>query len=495
MKTIFTSLLALALIAGIARTQVPTNNPTLDGGGGRTGGGTHAIDTTLVEYKFDDNSTVYDPTVNDSNLSAGDFTLGSGVTGTSSTSAIPQSGRSLFSSNAGFYESTEAGAIGANDFVSFTITVDPGFKLFPASLEFFTLRRTDLGLGAPSAFSVYSSADGFTTQLGSGMIPAVSDTTFTAQTVDLSSLQFLTGTTEFRIVFWAGDGIATPSERQLRLDELRLTGGVDLETGDHLVTNDASIGGVGCISSATGTATVTAKHSYVGQLYDLLAVALGTSSTNLDEGSTRQLYAAAGLDDLTTLILPPTDLSWTVLTGPLSGIDAAGLVTAETVYQDTPATVRGDYQGLTGDLALTVLNVSDDDYLTYGSDGIDDLWQVGYFGSPPNADAAPTANTDNDPFNNLGEFLTGYDPTDGNSYFTQRFVALNGTIATVELSKIIPGTQYYLERSTDLGDSDPWTPVLDITTNVEVTDHQVQDPNTTDSKQFYRVAITPRGQD
>jgi len=191
---------------------------------------------TLFEYKFDDNSTVYDPSGIASNLTVGDFTPGPGTAAANidSTSAVAESGRALFVSNAGFNQLDEAGAIGGDDYVSFEVTVDAGFQVDFTSLDFFTLRRenvdaTDEGLGAPSAFSVYSSADGFTNQIGSGTLPLVDfsvDNTnpFEAQSVSLSSLQDVTGTTEFRIIFWAGDGIASPGERTWRLDELSVSG-------------------------------------------------------------------------------------------------------------------------------------------------------------------------------------------------------------------------------------------------------------------------------
>jgi len=41
---------------------------------------------------------------------------------------------------------------------------------------------------------------------------------------------------------------------------------------------------------------------------------------------------------LPTPALSATDIAWSVASGPLSGIDAAGLATATTVYEDTAAT-------------------------------------------------------------------------------------------------------------------------------------------------------------
>jgi hypothetical protein len=93
----------------------------------------------------------------------------------------------------------------------------------------------------------------------------------------------------------------------------------------------------------------------------------------MNEGGTRQLTTTVELDDATFLDLPPEAFSW--------GFNP-GIATSVSVF-------LGDLQS--PDLSLTVLNIDDDNYLGYGSDGIEDGWQVTYYGAPPNAEAAPAS--------------------------------------------------------------------------------------------------------
>ena len=184
-------------------------------------------------------------------------------------------------------------------------------------------------------------------------------------------------------------------------------------------------------------------------------------------------------------------MQWSVFLGPLTGIDASGLATADAVFADTTATAQGSFQGVNGQLGLTVFNTNPDNFRTYAGDGLSDGWQVDFFGSPPNANAAPAANPDNDPYDNRTEFLTGYDPTDAGDFFQLNVIELTGSSATLELSKIIPGTRYHLERSVDLEQTDPWSEFTNFTTLSEIFDHQLNDPNATGTRWFYRLGVEP----
>ena len=219
------------------------------------------------------------------------------------------------------------------------------------------------------------------------------------------------------------------------------------------------------------------KPNYIGQLYDVTSVTLSATPTTVDEGGTRQLNATATLDDLTTLILAATEVQWSVLLGPLTGIDASGLATADVVFEDTAATAQGTFQGVDGQLALTVLDVDPDNFGAYAGDGLDDAWQVNFFGAPPNPDAGPartpiTTHDNHRVFHRLR-------PHRPRSFFTLEVIDLTGTTTTLELSKIIPGTRYRIERSFDLEQTDPWTEFTNFTTPAEVLDHQLPDPNAT----------------
>lgn len=247
-------------------------------------------------------------------------------------------------------------------------------------------------------------------------------------------------------------------------------------------TNDGTV-------SAETPGGVQLKPGFIGQLYDVVSITLGASPSTIDEGGTRQLGAVANLDDNTTLNLPGGDVQWSILLGPLTEIDASGLTTADLVYEDTAATAQGGYQGLSAQIELTVLNTDPDNLGTYAGDGLDDGWQVNFFGHPPNPEAAPNANPDNDLHPNLFEFLTGYNPTDPHSYFTFDVLDVADTMSILQLSKIVPGTRYSIERSLDLGHTDPWTEFATFTTLSEIFDHQVTDPNAAGPHWFYRVAV------
>ena len=111
-----------------------------------------------------------------------------------------------------------------------------------------------------------------------------------------------------------------------------------------------------------------------------------------------------------------------------------------------------------------------------------------YFGDPPNADAAPSANPDGDPNNNEMEFLTGFDPTDGNSWFQLVYLGNSGTTASLLLNKVIPGRTYRIEAGPDLKSFSET--VLTLSSAVEERDKLVTDPNASQKTRFYRVDVT-----
>lgn len=179
--------------------------------------------TILADYSFEDTAASADA---NANTTAAPFSVGPGA-GAFSYYSLGQSGKSALFSNDSFNQSTESGAVSASDYLSFTLSSGLGKQIDLASLEFYTCRQISDGAGAPSAFSVYCSNDGFTAQVSSGLIPAVSESGFTLHSVDVSALQNLNGTIELRIILWAEDGLATSTERVFRLDELSLEGIVE----------------------------------------------------------------------------------------------------------------------------------------------------------------------------------------------------------------------------------------------------------------------------
>ena len=181
-------------------------------------------------------------------------------------------------------------------------------------------------------------------------------------------------------------------------------------------TNDGSLGAVTGLSTVAAPAG-TAKHGYIGQLYDVTGLTLTAATLNVNETATLQLAAWQALDDATTLAVPAASVTWSVLNGPLSGISDGGLATAGTVYQNTNATAQGSYQSFLNTLTLTVLNVNTDDFGIYAGDGIADDWQVLYFGIG-NSNAGPLLDPDHDGWINLFEYNARLVPTDPSSSFT-----------------------------------------------------------------------------
>jgi len=254
-------------------------------------------------------------------------------------------------------------------------------------------------------------------------------------------------------------------------------------------THDGSAGGIG------GVATVAAppqfaKQGYIGQLYEVTGLALSVSSTNVDEGATRQLEANALLDDGTLLSMAISGVSWSILNGPIGSINSVGLATAGNVYQDTPAAVQGSLLSSVGMLGLLVVNSDNDDFEKYAKDGLDDSWQVQNFGLN-NPDAGPDADPDGDTQNNLYEFIVGSIPVDGSSFFRFRIELVPGQPSHRNLifSPRVAGRTYAVQYKLGAG-----VPGFDNLAGIATTDigptRTVTDLNATETNKFYRMSIT-----
>jgi hypothetical protein len=64
------------------------------------------------------------------------------------------------------------------------------------------------------------------------------------------------------------------------------------------------------------------------------------------------------MDDGTLVRLAGSDAKWSVVNGAITGITSEGVATAGLVFINAPATVRGRWDGVTGDLVLSVLNLN-----------------------------------------------------------------------------------------------------------------------------------------
>ena len=263
-------------------------------------------------------------------------------------------------------------------------------------------------------------------------------------------------------------------------------------------TSSASYRNDGSAGLIAGLATVavpneTMKHGYAGQLYDIVGLSVtAPPSNNVNEAASRQLAAASLADDDTTLAaFDPSTVTWSIVSGPIASISTAGVATAGNVYQDTLATVGGRAQGLNGQLSLTILNVGIDDYKEYASDGIDDAWQVQYFGQPPNPLAGPNADADGTGQNNLFKFVAGLNPLDG-SRFTLSILAVNGQPSQKQLlfQPLVTGRTYTPQFTATLTNLASWAPLTGTTQSDNGNQRTVTDPNASPAPRFYRVQIS-----
>jgi len=265
------------------------------------------------------------------------------------------------------------------------------------------------------------------------------------------------------------------------------TGGARASSAAY--SNTGSITDVTGISSAA-TPAETAKHGFIGQQYEVTGLQLTSTAPNLNEGTSLQLTARQTLDDATLLALPATSITWSVQSGPLAGINASGLAAAATVFQDTLATAQGLYLTHTGTLGLTVLNVSNDDIPGYTGDGLDDAWQVQYFGLG-NPAAAPAFDADFDGQDNLFEFIAGINPISGDSRFLiqSAHVPSQPGQMNILISPRLPGRTYTVKVSPTLGPGAVWTTLTGFTTTDNGTERTITDPNASGPAKFYRVEI------
>ncbi len=249
--------------------------------------------------------------------------------------------------------------------------------------------------------------------------------------------------------------------------------------------HDGAIGGA--TSSIATSATYQNRVGFVGQLYEVTSVTLSGAAT-VNETATLQLGATAVLNDATTLIPAASSIAWSVDSGPLS-INTGGLATAGAVYQNTSTVARGTYAGLSATLALTVLDVSLDNFGIYAADGIEDYWQVQYFGEN-NPLAAPTLDPDGDGHTNLFEFTAGLVPTDSNSRFRLRIEAVAGQPLQKRLvfSPIVAGRTYAV-----LFQNSFYSPQLllgNFSQSQAGDERTVTDTDATSISRFYHVVIT-----
>ena len=263
--------------------------------------------------------------------------------------------------------------------------------------------------------------------------------------------------------------------------------------------NDGSVGlivGVGNVPAAFESA----RLGYAAQLYEQVGFAVTSgvfrasvaqAPASVNEGGTVQLGAVRLLDDSSAIPVDPSSIAWTIQSGPLISINANGVATAATVYQDSPAAVRAVFDGWTDVLGVTVRNVNPDDFGSYAADGLPDDWQVAHFGlenplAAPAVDASGTGQT------NLFKYIAGLDPLDPNSRFALAIEPVPGQPdqANVVFTPRLAGRIYTVLSTTNLV-TPAWAPLGSV--SVSVSDNgtlrTVTDLDAVDVVKFYRVEI------
>ncbi len=230
------------------------------------------------------------------------------------------------------------------------------------------------------------------------------------------------------------------------------SGGTTLSSTDYSI--NASVNDSGSMVSAP-VCGYMAKSGYVGQLYDVVGLALCAASASVSEEACMQLGATQLLDDSTVLSLGTATPEWSILSGPVASINPSGLATAAAVYQDCPAMVSAAFKGMSGTLSLMILNTNNDSYGTLAGNSQLENWLVQYFGPPPNANAGPNVDADGTGQTNLFKYLAGLNPIDPSSRFMVSIQAVPGQAGQMQIvfNPVVDGRTYTVISATSLNDS------------------------------------------
>jgi hypothetical protein len=182
-------------------------------------------------------------------------------------------------------------------------------------------------------------------------------------------------------------------------------GGAGGASADYTI-NPSMGAGITCASANYGL-----RGGYAGQLMDLTELVIDEpSALTINEGGTLQLVVVATYDDASKAVLSAGDPEWSIESGPITGIDSNGIVTAGLVYQNAAAIVRAALGGVSDTVGITVVNTGLDNFGPYAADGLPDAWQVQSFGLGGTR-GGPGADYDYDGLTNLQEFAFGTDPS------------------------------------------------------------------------------------
>lgn len=248
---------------------------------------------------------------------------------------------------------------------------------------------------------------------------------------------------------------------------------------------DSSLGAIGGLALVVSP-DQRLKGGYAGQLYEINSLQLAASPTNITENGTSQLAVSALLDDSTTLALFPSNVSWSIVSGPLNSITPNGLVAAAAVYQDSPTGVRADFGQTFGTLGLTVLDSNPDNFGTYAGDNLPDWWQVQYFGVN-NPSAAPGIDADGTGQNNRFKYIAGLNPTNPASIFVFRIGNAAPGQKQIIFTPALSDRVYTVHFATNL--TAGFTPLTTLTFSDMGQTRTVTDTDATQPAKYYRVNI------
>jgi hypothetical protein len=131
--------------------------------------------------------------------------------------------------------------------------------------------------------------------------------------------------------------------------------------------------------------------------------------------------------------------------------------------------------------AANAVNAYDSD-----NDGLPDAWELQYFSSVNDPQAAPNADPDGDGFTNLQEYIAGTSPIDGGSYLKIDSATTAGSTATIHFTAVAGKTYTVLYRTNLVTSS--WLKLADVPAQGSTGPVAVNDPAFGGSKsRFYRL--------
>lgn len=272
-------------------------------------------------------------------------------------------------------------------------------------------------------------------------------------------------------------GVAACAAAGLRLEPVVVNGGGGVQSAGTVVLESEVGGFVGL--STQGVCTMRA--GFAGQLNELTAFTTTAASVTVPEASTVRIHAGGSFTDGTSGDLPdPPD--WTT-TGPIDSVDGNGVALAGLVFQNSPAAIQAVYGGYTSSVGVVVVNVGNDDYGAYAHDGVEDAWQVSYFGTA-DPEGRGDRDWDHDGSINSAEFGATTDPT--NSLSVLAIVDVRSATGT-ESVRWIGGTAatQYLESASSLATGTWMVSQTNLPPTSVTNDYQVSSPP--GAVRFYRV--------